>query len=201
MGRSGRGAESGAAPGNRASTAAAGERLLVDLEAQHAHAQRREQQRIAAELVRAERGGLTMEDRLSGAIGCMIGLQLRSGERLSGRVDRVGDGWVELAGSGMRHVVQLSAVRMVDDLPARTRPAGDAVRQSLRSRLREVEERGRPVTVACDGAVSYGLLIGVWRDHIELQLVAQRTAVPGGAGGGAAGRAALMMGAVEWVRC
>ncbi len=179
-----------------------GQRLLEDLAAQQLHAQRLEQSQAAAELARAERGSLTMEDRLSGAVGAAISIQLRTGDRVSGMVRRVGERWVELVEAGEAQLVQLGAVRQVESLPGRTRPAGGASRQSLRSRLRQIEDAGRPVTVGADGSLAHGMLIGVWSDHCELfvqrEQSSQVRSAPGS--GRAAGSIAIMYAALEWIR-
>ena len=145
-------------------------RTLTDLSAQLEHRERQELLAVAQDLVRTERARISLADRLRGAIGQEIRLELDA-LRVAGAVAEVGADWVELRqGPVSRAIVLLPSVRALEGLQPRVRDAsGPCSRpRSLASVLREAARDRAVVSVSGGAGSRSGRIIGVGADHVEL---------------------------------
>lgn len=149
------------------------ERIFEDLEGQFAHHQQEEVRAVSEDLTRAEQAQLTLVDRLRGAKGHRVTLQLGPSLRLSGSVQDVGPEWVSLApdGGGHRAVVPLAAVAMVEDLPSRARLAEESLRSplGLGSLLREIARDRSVVHLETTVGSLTGRIAAVGADALDLR--------------------------------
>ena len=152
-------------------------RLFDDLEAQLAGQERAELALEVAEHVRAERGQVSLLDRLLVSGGAAVSLRVRGVGPVCGTVAEVGSGWLVLrapAGGADRSrdlLVPLTAVLMATGLPARSdgRDALAQRRLDLRHALRALS-RDRAVVRLTDveGGQVTGTIDRVGLDHLDL---------------------------------
>lgn len=170
--------------------------LFADLEAQQTELARQERELEVAEHTRAERGQITLTDRLVAAEEARAGLRLRVAGQgwVTGRVRDVGDGWLVVDQSTLdqhsgadRHagartrsdpapgselLVVLAAVTAVEGL--RHRVAGSQAtapgrRLGLRSALRALSRDRAVVRLhTTDGDHLTGTIDRVLADHLDL---------------------------------
>ncbi|AEG45064.1 hypothetical protein [Isoptericola variabilis] len=159
------------------------ELLFADLEARLAAEEAAEREGAVAELTRAEQASVATTDRLRGAVGATLRLELLDGELLDGRLRRVAATWLLLDGHGVRgpgqHLVPLSAVAGVLGAGRHAAPStartdglglGTALRGLQRDRVRVlVRTRASSVT---------GRIARVGADHLDLDDVERRGAPP-----------------------
>ncbi|HET6394631.1 MAG TPA: hypothetical protein VFG13_17530 [Blastococcus sp.] len=144
--------------------------LQSQFEAEEAAAERAE----SASRTRAELGGVRLAERLAGALGSPVALDVRGAGRVAGVLVDRGPDWLLLADDlGRDQLVALAAVRSVAGLGRRTalpEPAdGVRARLDLRRALRGlVRDRASVQLVLDDGATMTGTLDRVGADYVEL---------------------------------
>jgi hypothetical protein len=148
------------------------ERLFADLEAQLAQGQWRDTEAEAAEMTRGEHAGITLADRIRGALGATLQIQLTEGERLQMTVSTVGEEWLGGRDRGGSLLVHLEGVLSVDaplalatpeDSPGRRRLGISAAYRTLSRARAGVVVYGR------DGrSLGEGTIDRVGRDHFDL---------------------------------
>jgi hypothetical protein len=144
--------------------------LFGDLASQWDAEARRELDAEVADRTRRERASVGLYERLAMAGDSTIGIALRSGLALSGRVADVGDGWLLVgADGGAPALVPFGAITAVTGLTARA--GGDAMGRKfgLGYALRGLS-RDRAVVALTDltGAVATGTIDAVGSDVVEL---------------------------------
>jgi hypothetical protein len=144
--------------------------LQSQFEAEEAAADRAEW----ASRTRSEVGAIHLAERLGGALGSFLSVDVRGAGRVEGvLVDRGAD-WLLLADHrGRDQLVSLTAVRSVTGLGRRTAPAepagGVRARLDLRWALRGLARDRAPVQVVLDdGGTVSGTLDRVGADYVEL---------------------------------
>ncbi|HRO30273.1 MULTISPECIES: hypothetical protein [Micrococcaceae] len=148
------------------------ERLFADLEAQLAQGQWQDTEAEAAEMTRGEHAGITLADRIRGALGATLQIQLTQGERLQMTVSTVGEEWLGGSDRGGSLLVHLEGVLSVDaplalatpeDSPGRRRLGISAAYRTLSRARAGVVVYGR------DGrSLGEGTIDRVGRDHFDL---------------------------------
>jgi len=144
--------------------------LFGDLSAQWDAEVRRELDAEVADRTRRERAALGLYERLCAAGGMSVGVVLRTGTTLTGRVADVGDGWVLLAGDGSRmSLVPFGGMASVTGLSARAGGSRMGRAFGLGYALRGLS-RDRAVVTVTDhsGARATGTIDGVGRDVLDL---------------------------------
>ena len=148
------------------------ERLFADLDGQFDAAEQAELDGEVADRTRRETATVRLADRLRGAIGSPVRVQLRGGGSVSDQIARVGNDWLLLEGpAGTEYLVALPAVSGVYGLPLEVAlPAGRvAARLGLGHVVRAVARDRLPVTVLLvDGVGTTGTVDRVGRDYLEL---------------------------------
>ncbi len=152
------------------------EGLFADLEGQLAAEERRELDDEVAERTRRERALVTLADRLAGAAGSSVRLELDTGTRVQGELADLGDGWVLLRahGSGREQLVPTASVLTVDALGAHAGAARSARRFGLGYALRALSRDRATVALsltgrgAAPGAALVGTIDAVGADHLDL---------------------------------
>ena len=163
------------------------ERIFDDLEGQFAHHRQEEVRAVSEELTRAEQAQLTLADRLRGAEDQRVTLHLGPALRVAGTVQDVGAGWVSLAGEGgrLRAVTPLAAIALMEGLPSRALPMGDAVLSplGLGSILREIARDRSVVRVETAAGGVIGRIAAVGADTLDVRTLptGEPTPVPGSA--------------------
>jgi len=156
--------------------------LVADLEGQLDHAEVAERAAEIEEHARAESGRLSLVDRLRGAQGESLRVEVsRSGRgeaaagwSVRGRLARVGDGWLLIAGeSGAETVVMLASVTAVYGLSRLSAAPGSMTaveaRLSVRSVLRSIARDRAAVRVRTrHGVVIEGTIDRVGADFFEV---------------------------------
>ncbi len=152
-------------------------RLFDDLEAQLAGQERTELASEVADHVRAERGQVSLLDRLLASAGAQVALRVRGVGPVRGTVAEVGAGWLVLrtpaAGADRRRdvLVPLSAVLMATGLANRSESRQSLAprRLDLRHALRALS-RDRAVVRLTDveGGQVTGTIDRVGQDHLDL---------------------------------
>ena len=144
--------------------------LFGDLAAQWEAEERRELDAEVADRTRRERGSLGLYERLAAAGPVAVGLTLRTGIVVTGRVADVGDGWV-LVGTpgGPVSLVPFGGLTAVTGLSARAAGEPMGRRFGLGYALRGLS-RDRSVLTVTDvaGGQATGTIDAVGRDLIEL---------------------------------
>ncbi|WP_277209830.1 hypothetical protein [Isoptericola croceus] len=149
--------------------------LFADLEAQLAAEEAAERDGTVAELTRAEQASVPLVDRLRAAQGRPLRLDLRDGEVLEGRLERVATEWVQLDASAARggrvqHVVPLSAVVGVAGLGRYAVPsAARTDRLGLGTALRGLQRDRARVQVRTTAHVVLGRIARVGADHLDVE--------------------------------
>lgn len=117
--------------------------LFDDLEGQAAAAWEAEREAELADRARAEYGSVTLASRLMASRGRQVALELPHVGRVEGSLDRVGDGWCLLSGTGQDWIVPLHAVAAVHGASGRSVPEvawSPADRLGLRAALRRLAD-------------------------------------------------------------
>jgi hypothetical protein len=146
------------------------EDLRSQFETEEAAAERAE----SASRTRAEVGGIHLAERLGGALGSPVALDVRGAGRVAGVLVERGSDWLLLAdGHGRDQLVALAAVRSVAGLGRRTAPSEPVgavrARLDLRRALRGLaRDRATVQLVLDDGGTLTGTLDRVGADYVEL---------------------------------
>ena len=96
--------------------------LFDDLEGQAAAAWEADREAELADRARAEYASVTLASRLMASRGRQVALDLPHVGRIDGSLDRVGDGWCLLSGSGQDWIVPLRSVTAVNGASGRSVP-------------------------------------------------------------------------------
>jgi hypothetical protein len=146
--------------------------LQSQFEAEEAAAERAE----SASRARAEVGAVRLRERLAGAVGSPVGLDVRGAGRVYGVLTDIGPDWLLLEDDqGREQLVALAVVRTVAGLVRRTalpEPAGAVrARLDMRRALRGLaRDRSAVQVVLDDGGMLTGTLDRVGADYVELAL-------------------------------
>jgi hypothetical protein len=130
----------------------------------------------SASRTRAEVGAVRLIERLGGAVGSAVGVDVHGAGRVAGVLTDTGPDWLLIEDDrGREQLVALAAVRTVAGLGRRTaapEPAGGVrARLDLRRALRGlVRDRSAVQVVLDDGAALTGTLDRVGADYVELAL-------------------------------
>jgi hypothetical protein len=146
------------------------ERLFDDLEAQAEADERAGFEAELGDLVRAERGALTLADRLRAHVGCDLTWSLADGELLHGELLELGADWVLLRPPGADVVLPLAEVIGIGGL-SRSAVAETGLRRSLRLTLvlrGLARDRSAVVVFLPSGARLTGTIDRVGADHVDL---------------------------------
>jgi hypothetical protein len=147
------------------------ELLFSDLEAQVEAEERASFEAEVVDLVRAERGALSLRDRLHAHVGCDVVLHLVRGGVVGGAVLEVGADWVLVRGIAGDVLVPAAAVESVSGL-SRSAVAADArpVRGlRLSALLRGLAgDRAAVAVELLSGTTLTGTIDRVGSDHVDL---------------------------------
>lgn len=159
--------------------------MFEDLEGRLAHLEGQQMRATAEDLARAERSRLTLPDRLRAADGAHLVVHLVAGAPVDGKAQEIGHDWMLLGGEhGMRVLVPLTQVTMLEGLPARVRPApaSPLPARPVSSVLRQIARDRSLVRVRTRSSTLAGRLAGVGEDFIDVvsQPTGERGAVPSG---------------------
>jgi hypothetical protein len=150
------------------------QQLFADLQAQFEQEEASAERAEDASRARAEVGAVALSDRLRGAAGLSLALNVRGAGQLSGVLLDVGPDWLLLSDDlGREVLVAGTAVRAVGGLGRRTaapqepRPVRAALdlRRALRGLARD---RAAVQLVLDDGAVLAGTVDRVGADYVEV---------------------------------
>lgn len=151
------------------------DRLFDDLEAQFDAEQRSESEADLADLIRAERAGLSLADRLRAHVAAELGWGLRGTAPFEAELLDLGADWLLLRRGLQELVVPLDAVLEVRRLARAARPDGGAVarRLGIGSVLRRLARDRAEVGVAVIGNHGVaeevvGTIDRVGADHLDL---------------------------------
>lgn len=145
------------------------ERLFSDLEEHWGAVERAALDAEIAERARDERAAVTLGSRLAAAGDAPVGLVLRDGSRVSGRIADAAGSWVLLDAGAEEVLVPLAAVAAVESLGHRAVELGAvAVRIRMTTVLRSLAEARVDVVVVTDAALWPGVIAAVGADHIDL---------------------------------
>lgn len=148
--------------------------LFEDLESQFAALQDGDLYGEVAERIRAEAGRITLLDRLRGAVGTVIRIELTHAEPVQGELVRVGKDCLLLEGERFEEwLVPVWALTAVHRLGPWAEPAEGAVaaKLGLAHLLRGVARDRSPVTLYCAGPAPHpvtGTIDRVGADFVEL---------------------------------
>lgn len=145
--------------------------LFDDLEGQAAALWEADREAEIADRARAEYASVTLASRLMASRGHDVRLDLPHVGRVEGRLDRVGDGWCLLSGTGQDWIVPLGHVVTAHGCSARSVPEvawSPVDRLGLRAALRRLAETGaRCVVHLADGSWHAGRLERAGADFVE----------------------------------
>ncbi|WP_199423527.1 hypothetical protein [Actinotalea solisilvae] len=146
--------------------------LFADMELQLAAAETDDRLAEVAELTRAERGAVTLVDRLRAARGSTVTL-LAGGAVLQGELADVGPTWVLLVAAGREHLVPLAAVGSVAGVGAPSAGSAGEVhrRLGIAHALRALSRDRSVVRVVTSAGTLDGRIDEVGADHVALALV------------------------------
>lgn len=148
------------------------DRFLHDLEAQFDALEGEERRGQAEDVARAERARITLRDRLRGAIGHDVRIDLASARGLcaTGIIVEVGDGWFLVRERNEESLIPLSAVEAIDGLAARAREArtGAIGEVTFGSRLRQWARDRSQVRIWTVHHERRGVIAAVGADHVEV---------------------------------
>ena len=136
-----------------------------------------------ADRSRAEYQQVTLASRLMASIGAELTLDVIGVGSVTGRLDRLGDGWCLVTGPAQDWVVALASVGVVHGVAERSVPEvawSPLTRLGLGSALRRIADSGeRCVLHLRDGSARDGVLRRVGADFVELHGAGDRTALVG----------------------
>lgn len=143
--------------------------LQSQFEAEEAAAERAE----SASRARAEVGAVRLVERLGGAVGGQLALDVRGPGRITGALVDLGPDWLLLADdAGRDQLVALAAVRAASGLGRRTappEPGSVRARMDLRRALRGLaRDRAAVQVVLDDGTAVTGTIDRVGADYVEV---------------------------------
>lgn len=145
--------------------------LFADLEARWESAVRGESEAELPEVVRAERASMALGARLAGCAGQLVTARIDAWT-LTGRLGRIGAGWVMLgAPDGKNTVVNTAAIDSLHDLPRVQAPADPVLsRLSFGHVLRSIAKDRSAVRLALRGgtAALTGTIDGVGADCVDV---------------------------------
>jgi hypothetical protein len=149
------------------------QQLFADLGGQLEQAELAAERGEAGSRARAEVGGLLLADRLRGALGSPVVLQVRGAGRTAGVLFDAGPDWLLLADeAGHDVLVAARALTSVAGLGRRTAPAAPGPvlgRLDLRRALRALaRDRATVQLVLDDGSVAFGTVDRVGADYLDL---------------------------------
>lgn len=148
--------------------------LFADLEAQLAQGHWLDTEAEAAEMTRGERAGITLAERIRGALGTTVPVQLGGGERLQVTVSTVGEAWLGGSDQAGSLLVNLDAVLAVDAPLAVAAPEHSPGRRRLgiASAYRTLSRaRAGVVVFGREGrSLGEGTIDRVGRDHFDLSV-------------------------------
>lgn len=145
--------------------------LLADLSGELEAERRAEQLVEAADLVDAEAATRTLADRWRARVGGEVGLTLRSGEEVRGRLLEANPHWLLLAEGERRALVPAPAVVLVRGLGRTAGAAGPvAERFSFPAALRRLARGGTLVRLEDAVGGRTGRIVQVGADHLDLQV-------------------------------
>jgi len=146
--------------------------LFDELEAQAEAGYADEREAELADRSRAEYQQVTLASRLMASVDHEVTLEVRGVGALSGRLDRVGSGWLLLTAPGRGWVVAQPAVAVVRGASERAVPEvawSPVTRLGLGSALRRLADGGERCLVhLVDGGRHPGVVRRVGADFIEL---------------------------------
>lgn len=147
--------------------------LFDDLEGQAAAAWEIDREAELADRARAEYGSVTLASRLMASRGRTISLDLPHAGRVEGCLDRVGDDWCLLSGTGQDWIVPLRAVAAVHGASGRSVPEvawSPVDRLGLRTALRRLADAdARCLLHLADGARHEAYVHRVGADFLEVR--------------------------------
>lgn len=152
--------------------------LFDDLESQAGAAYARDRDAERADRARSEYAEVSLASRLMASIGAELALEVGGVGRLTGTVERVSAGWLELRAPGWCWVVCQAAVTVVTGASERAVPEvawSPLARLGLGSVLRGLGESGeRCVVHLGDGTSLDGVPRRVGADFVELETPVRR---------------------------
>lgn len=145
--------------------------LLDDLEQQAEALYDRERDLDLADRSRAEYAAVTLSGRLLASVGSEVAVDVRGVGRVEGVLDRVGDGWCLVHGSGQDWLLRTAAVSLVRGASLRAVPDvawSPVTRLGLGSALRRLADAGeRCLFHLVDATVHEGVPVRVGADFVE----------------------------------
>ena len=150
------------------------ERLFADLDAMAAEAEWAELTAEVDDRARGEIGRLRLFDRLRGAVGHAVVVQLVTGEPAAGSIADAGPDWLLLAEEGRREaLVPAEAIGSITGLGASSAAPGSegrlGARLDLRYALRRLAQRREPLVVTLiSGMRITGTCDRVGSDYAEI---------------------------------
>lgn len=144
------------------------QRLIDDIENRFAAERRSDLAAESADLAEAERGSVSLTDRLRGAVGRVLVIRTASGLVLEGRVLTVGGGVLELEeADALRDLVVIDALSAVRVLGGAA-PRGRGAETSLAGHLRVLARAGTRVRLVLASGDLAGRVARVGADHLDL---------------------------------
>lgn len=144
------------------------ERLFDDIEAQFAAQERLERDAEIAERTRAERGRITLGQRLLGSLGERVSAQVRGLGPVEAVVEECGQGWVVLAPDPRRLLLVPTAALVSVSGLARPRSSSTIARRlSLGYALRAISRDRRPIAIYdVEANLTHGTIDEVGADYL-----------------------------------
>jgi hypothetical protein len=157
--------------------------LFDDLEGQAAALYDAEREPELADRSRAEYRQVSLASRLMASVGSEITLDVLGVVAVSGRLERVGDGWCLVSGTAQDWIVVSAAIGVVHGAAERSVPEvawSPVARLGLGSALRRLADSGhRCVLHLRDGSARDGVLRRVGGDFVELRTAGDRIVLVG----------------------
>ena len=143
--------------------------FIADVESHFDQQRRDEHDEMLADMLDAERGGISYAERLLACVNQELELVLRGGQRVKGKVDEVALQWMRLSDKVAQHLIPIPAIIAATGLGA-VAPNADAatLRVSITHVLRELSARGVPLVIDHDAGQHVGRLLAVYADHCDL---------------------------------
>lgn len=143
--------------------------LFSDLEGQFASRESAQFRAGVEELAAAERASVELAARLTAARSQSVTVKLEMGSAVTGTVMDATPSWVLLREGPRDHLVPLSSIVGVTDLPDRSLPIGRIERKlTLGHALRALQGEGVKVMVEARGTRFRGVIAAVGADHVDV---------------------------------